>query len=323
MSVFDRFRRRRSDGYDRPDWMTDGMPVTMYEGDVDLEVVDESYYSDELWMLSQVPYGQRVRKEVSALLAEEPDNPYDSNAIAVWIGGFKVGHLSRDDARRLRPGLLALERSEGKKIALGGVIVGGGNLDGGATANLGVFLKYDPEDFGLPPVRSAQRQPRGSGLRTGLSETIRADENDDSYDLSWMDGLSSNEVSAITQLRRLLVDESDPIDLHFIYAELERRLYKSRDAFSSALDEYDAACEEHDDLMDEIRLALVERLGAVPLLETYKQQAIRQQKAKRFAEALHWADRGIDLYGDEADDPSWPDDLRERRGKYAAKLGDS
>jgi hypothetical protein len=39
-------------------------------------------------------------------LAAEADNPDDANAVSVWVQGLKVGYLSRDDARRYRPGLL-------------------------------------------------------------------------------------------------------------------------------------------------------------------------------------------------------------------------
>jgi hypothetical protein len=49
-----------------------------------------------------------------------------SGAVSVWVQGLKVGYLSRDDARRYRPGLLALEEGHGKPIALAGAIVGGG-----------------------------------------------------------------------------------------------------------------------------------------------------------------------------------------------------
>jgi hypothetical protein len=33
--------------------------------------------------------------------------------------------------------------------------------------------------------------------------------------------------------------------------------------------------------MDQIRPALIEKFGTLPLLDTYKQQGIRQQKAKK------------------------------------------
>jgi hypothetical protein len=138
----------------RPAWMRDGMEVQLYEGGrVTLEVVGEASYQDNLWRIvggHRSPEG-RVREDVFAVLAAEPDNPYDPNAVAVWIQGLKVGYLSRENAQRYRAGLLALEQQHGKPIALAGVIAGGGMRADG-PGRLGVFLDHDPADFGLRPT---------------------------------------------------------------------------------------------------------------------------------------------------------------------------
>jgi hypothetical protein len=63
--------------------------------------------------------------------------------------------------------------------------------------------------------------------------------------------------------------------------------------FASALDEYDQACHQHDAEMDGIRAAFMAKWGRLPVLETYRQMAIRQQKARNFEQALWWAERGI------------------------------
>jgi hypothetical protein len=76
---------------------------------------------------TRTPSGERsglgpkngFRMEIQAVLYAETDNPYDDNAISVWINGMKVGHLAREDAAAYRPGLLALQAREGKSIALG------------------------------------------------------------------------------------------------------------------------------------------------------------------------------------------------------------
>jgi hypothetical protein len=44
-----------------------------------------------------------------AVLIREPDNPYDSNAIAVYSPAGKVGHLSREDTEDYQDVLLAVE----------------------------------------------------------------------------------------------------------------------------------------------------------------------------------------------------------------------
>jgi hypothetical protein len=90
--------------------------------------------------------------------------------------------------------------------------------------------------------------------------------------------------------------------------------------FASALDEYDQACRQHDAEMDGIRAAFVAKWGQVPVLETYRQMAIRQQKAKNFEQALWWAERGITLYGADCARPEAVEDLQKRAAAYRAKL---
>ena len=283
-----------------------------------LEVVGESRYQENLWRLAGGRRNpeERVRLPVCAVLVPETDNPYDSNAVSVWVDGLKVGHLSRDDARRYRPGLLALQRERGMPVALPGVIVGGGMRADG-PGRLGVFLRHDPADFGLqpPPVP----QP-AFHMRTGLSEALATGGTDGTHDLSWMRDLPGDDIRAISTLRKLLVGEADPLDRHFIYAQLETLLYRSREVFASALGEYDQACRSHDAEMDDIRQAFMTEWGEVPLLETYRQMAIRQQKAGDFEQALWWAERGIAVYGDDAARPEAVEDLQHRAAAYRAKL---
>jgi hypothetical protein len=134
---------------ERPEWMHDGIEATVLEGTEDLEVVGESHYQENLWRLVGVSRrDERVRSGIYALLVAEYDNPYDANAVAIWIQGLKVGHLSRADARRYRPGLLRLQDHYRQPIALEGVIAGGGMRQDG-PGRLGVFLRHDPADFGI------------------------------------------------------------------------------------------------------------------------------------------------------------------------------
>lgn len=133
----------------RPGWMRDGIEAVVLDGDEDLEVVGESFYQENLWRLAGLHRPEdRVRSDIHAMLVAEYDNPHDPNAVGVWINGLKVGHLSRYDACRYRPGLLALEGRHGVPIALVGVIAGGGIRKDG-RGRLGVFLRHDPADFGL------------------------------------------------------------------------------------------------------------------------------------------------------------------------------
>jgi hypothetical protein len=86
--------------------MQDGVQAALLAGYEDLEVVGESHYQDNLRRLTGYPPpDQRVRQEIHAVLVAEDDNPHDPDAAAVWIDGLQAGHLSREDARRYRPGL--------------------------------------------------------------------------------------------------------------------------------------------------------------------------------------------------------------------------
>jgi hypothetical protein len=295
------------------------LDVVLYGGGHELEVVGESHYQDALWQAVGRRTTERVRVEIQAVVVAESDNAYDPNAISVWIAGNKVGHLSREDAEAYRPGLLELQAREGKSIGLRGIIVGGGVRQDG-PGFLGVCMSHDPVDFGVaaivPPPTSAMRV----SMRTGLTEALLTDEEDDSYDLSWLHRLPSDPIAAIARLRQLLQHDPDPIDRHFMYCELEERLYRSRDVFSSALTEYDDTCGQHDGEMDRIRDALLAKFGKIPLLDTYRQMAVRQQKTKNWPAATWWAQRGLDLYGPNAARPEAVDDLQKRVGAYRSKL---
>lgn len=254
--------------------------------------------------------------DVYALLLAEDGNPYDANAVSVWIDGLMVGYLPRDQARRLRPGLLALQERQGKPIALEGVIAGGGIRNDG-PGRLGVFLRYDPEDFGLAAPRKAPCAD--ARLCAALGDDL-AGSKDSPYNLVWMHGLSDDDVHAIKVLRDALVTESNIIGRHFIYTELEAALYRCRDGFTSALDDYDKVCKQHDAELDGIRSACLAYWGKVPVLDTYRQMAIRLQKQHDYSQALWWSERGIALYGDVAARAEAVDDLRMRAVGYRAKV---
>lgn len=67
-------------------------------GGLQVEVVGESFHTAALRGL--VDDGPRTRW---ASLIPEPNNPYDPNAVGVWIDGVQVGHLGRDVAIVFRP----------------------------------------------------------------------------------------------------------------------------------------------------------------------------------------------------------------------------
>jgi HIRAN domain len=295
-------------------------------GNDDLEVVGELAYQAVLWRLCGGVSGDRIRCDIVAVLVPEPTNPHDANAIAVQIDGQTVGYLPRATAQEYLPGLHQLMSALGGYIALGGVIVGGGYYDDG-PGRLGVWLEHDPSDFGVrpnpgtgswPPHRA---HPDGGGvMRTGFTEAWLTDAEDDSYDLSWFNDLPEADQPAIAKLRELLATDPDPIDRHFQFCELETRLYRSRELYDSALAEYDEACARHDAEMQGICAAFMAKWGKIPLLDTYRQMAVRQQKKKDWRACKWWAERGLGLYGQHAAREEAIEDLIKRRNRAVAKL---
>jgi hypothetical protein len=290
-------------------------------GSIDLEVVGESHYQDALWRLCGDIRGARVRKAIIATLVPEPDNPYDSSAIAVQIAGQNVGHLPAQTAAQYHSGLTALMDRLGGYICLSGVIVGGNR------GHLGVWLEHDPRDFGV--TGSGETRPEasipplaelGGSMRTGFSEAWITDKEDDSYDLSWFHELPDADMPAIAKLRDLLSSDPDPIDRHFQFSELESRLYRYRDLNGGMLDEFDEVCRRHDAEIEDIRNAFLTKWGRIPLLNIYRQMAIRQQKKKDWAACVWWAERGIAIYGNDAARSDDVEDLIKRRDRARSKL---
>lgn len=305
------FKRRGNEGgavTSSPVPSTTQMTVTLVEGDCDLDVVGESYRQQNLWNIVGGHTDQYIKQPIVAVLVPE-NNPHDPNAIAVYINGLMVGYLPREIAAKYRPGLNRLMKEHQHPIALAGQVIGGGRRDDG-IGNLGVFLKHDPADF----VESPEASLHESHIRTGAHD-IAAHNG-----LRWRDDIPDDDIQAIPYLRRLLRREQKPIERHFIYGELERRLYHSRGAFNSALIEYDEVSRQHDAEMDTVLPALKASFGGIPLLATYRQACIRHQHAKSWEEALWWVERGLTLYGEDALDPEFPSDLNARRERCTAEI---
>jgi hypothetical protein len=308
-------RRVLGTGQSQTDGKTRAVTAVLLAGDETLEVVGESHRQDELWRIVGGLRADYVRFDVHAVLVPDPHNEFDPNAVEVRIDGVLVGYLSREDAGHYRPGLLRIMQTHGGQlIALHGVICGGGPREDARIGFLGVFLDHDPADFGLP------RHHVSTGhLRTGLSQAIATDLEDDSYDLSWLNTLAADDEEAVGQLHALLASEDEPIDRHYMFCELEHRLYRLRQS-TEALDLFDEVCDQHHTEMHTIRPALVDKFGVVPVIELYRQAAIRYQKAKAWESARVWAERGLSVYGDACARPEVVDDLHKRLAYAGAKI---
>jgi hypothetical protein len=157
-------------------------------------------------------------------------------------------------------------------------------------------------------------------MRTGFRKAIDQDAANDAFDLGWEYRLPEDRLQAITYIRAKLKTDTQPVSRHFMFARLADRLYQAREQFGSALSEFDEVSRLHDAEMGAIRPALIATFGGLPLLEVYKQSAIRHQKAHDWEKARWWAQRGLDVYGNEAIDVEVISGLQRRVEKYTAKV---
>jgi hypothetical protein len=129
-----------------------------------LSVVGESFYKPALDRTAAIavpgtpplPVGVWVANSVAkrepdlpwflAVLVREPDNPYDSNAIAVYSPAGKIGHLSREDAEEYQDVLIAVEQGGAQGGACSAFLRGAG-MD-----NWGVVLALSSPDICLEEV---------------------------------------------------------------------------------------------------------------------------------------------------------------------------
>jgi hypothetical protein len=108
-------------------------------GSYDIEVVGESHHQKELEIICGGRSDQCARVKTTAILVLEDDNPYDSKAVRVEIGGYTVGHLSRENARQYRKRL----KEAGHPCIIASckaLIVGGWDRGDGDRGHFGVRL---------------------------------------------------------------------------------------------------------------------------------------------------------------------------------------
>lgn len=169
---------------------------------------------------------------------------------------MRVGYLSREDAAEYRPGLLAFQARQGRSIALLGVIVGGGMRADG-PGRLGVWLSCNPHDFGVAIVAPPVPATIQATIRTGLSEALAADEQDDSYDLSWLEQLPVTTSRKSEGSACYWITIPTPSTVTTCSASSSGVCTARGTPSPPALDEYDETCRRHDTEMDGIRNALL------------------------------------------------------------------
>lgn len=130
MGLFDRFRRPALSepnvgaGWQESEWLTWEAPAN---------VVREGHYQEALVGLCGKACAEGYLIPVEVVLRREPSNPYDPNAIAVFIESVQVGHIAREVAAQIAP---AVDRVGCPEWAVCGIIRGGTTR----LANLGVHL---------------------------------------------------------------------------------------------------------------------------------------------------------------------------------------
>jgi len=112
------------------------------------EVVGESFHDSSfawLWsMMSEVGDGSR-EKYCKAWLSDDSANPYDRNAVAIWVEGLHVGYLDRLSAAQYSPIVKSLGET-GTCLEVKARVWARNRNDGKFSARVSVWL---------PPVGSA------------------------------------------------------------------------------------------------------------------------------------------------------------------------
>jgi hypothetical protein len=116
-------------------------------------------------------YGVELTGAKAALVHEE-DNPFDSDAVAVWVDGrHLVGYLPRNDAARYAPKLDALDN--GTYIMADARVWVSKDDDGSVWGSVTV---YAPEPDGLVPFNDLPEEPH-TVLPGGSAIQVQREEN--------------------------------------------------------------------------------------------------------------------------------------------------
>ncbi|MBF6763343.1 hypothetical protein FY524_12860 [Acinetobacter baumannii] len=111
------------------------------------DVVGESNYQNNL---KQIAGGKREKSKQTvfqAILKQEPTNPYDKNAIQVYINGLLVGYLSKETASELSKILGNLGFNNECLLQVNAIVIGGW-INKSSEGSYGVRLDL-PEDLDL------------------------------------------------------------------------------------------------------------------------------------------------------------------------------
>jgi len=114
-------------------------------GDI-IDVVSTATYQEALAAIAGGEPGAVQDIEKWAHLVPEPDNPWDRNAVAVYVDGRKVGYLPREHTAAYAS-LLTQVWTNYRGRAVCRAVVGGGRRQ--ATSQLGAVTQVDEQQYGV------------------------------------------------------------------------------------------------------------------------------------------------------------------------------
>lgn len=123
------------------------IPIITGPGNFDIEVVGEIHYQAQFIKFCGPKCKDGFDLEVRAHLHLENDNQFDKLAVAVLLGGGKVGHLPKELAREFRRAVKAGGLKEYTTFECAGHVKGGWDNGAGNTGHFGIWLDLpDDED---------------------------------------------------------------------------------------------------------------------------------------------------------------------------------
>ncbi|MGI5865821.1 MAG: HIRAN domain-containing protein [Myxococcales bacterium] len=197
-----------------------------------VEVVGESFYQDALARITGGKRADGHELPVVAGLLAESNNKYDPNAIGVWINGFMVGHLSREDAAVYAPVLHPLS-AKGIVGTCPAVIVGGWDRGNGDEGHFGVKLKLAPPAFVLdleakPPdpalkdlLRDLREATTPRARRKVLEKAAKAGLRDDSREALLLEASKLEVEAALEKAASLKTPQAKRRVLETALAEIK------------------------------------------------------------------------------------------------------
>jgi hypothetical protein len=114
-------------------------------GDI-VEVVSTSSYREALEAAAGAEPDAALHVEMWAHLVPEPDNPWDRNAVAVYVDGRKVGYLPREHTAAYAS-LLGQVWANYRGRAVCRAVIGGGLRQ--VTDQVGVVTQFEEDQFGV------------------------------------------------------------------------------------------------------------------------------------------------------------------------------